>query len=303
MDKRGRSLFIPGVPPAPRRKLFPAHPIYEQTTAVAVRDRGTIKVKGFRLKETLESGQFFRWKEEEGTFTLWTGGQDFQIRQEGSRLRIEGAALDFVDRFLGIPDPVASIRRALGKETALRPAFEAGKGIRILRQDPWECLVAFVTSQVSNIPRITQNLETLVQYLGVPASNGFHFPAPERVKNEKQLRQLGFGFRAKYIAQIAKEVEKGALEGLQDLATAELRKRLTTLPGIGRKVADCIMLFAFGRLEVFPLDTRIRQAMTQLYFRGTKPRGGDDTIQAKAQEKFGLHAGYAQQYLYVWARR
>jgi N-glycosylase/DNA lyase len=300
MDRQGRSLVLPGLPPAPRRKLFPKHPLYEQTTAVAIRDRGTIKVSGFRLKETLESGQFFRWKEEEGTFTIWTHGKDFQVRQEGPRLRIEGASLEFVDRFLGTAHRVASIRRALARDERLRPALETGRGIRILRQDPWECLVAFVTSQVSNIPRITRNLETLARHLGLPASNGFHFPGPKKFRNEKKLRELGLGFRARYLAKIAREVD---LENLEDLSTENLRKCLRDLPGVGRKVADCVMLFAYGRREVFPLDTRIRRAMTRLYFSGRKPRGGDEAIQAKAAEKFGPNAGYAQQVLYMWAGR
>lgn len=259
--------------------------------------------RDFQLEPTLESGQFFRWRRlEKDGFLIVTHGRIFTVQRD----RVMGVPLKFVRRFFSLDHDGAAIAKTLWKHPTLRKALHRYRGLRILRQDPWECLISFMTSVASNIQRITRNLNGLCEALGRPvALDGLSWsamPPPTELCNEAFLRRLGFGFRAKYLVQTAREVQRGALRGLERATTKEARRRLCELPGVAEKVADCILLFAYGRLEAFPVDTWIRRIMTDLYFGGRRPRGGDETIRAFAADRFGPLAGYAQQYLYTWSR-
>lgn len=255
------------------------------------------------VEVTLASGQFFRWRRTGPRFAIATHGRLFLV---DDRLRPEGATADFVRRFFSSDHDSAGIERRLSREPVLREPIRRLRGLRILRQDPWECLVAFITSAASNIPRITRNLDDLCRRLGpelrVNGTPGNTTPSPSAVKDEALLRRLGFGFRARYLVDTAREVQRGMLRGIEKLPTAEARDRLCRLPGVGEKVADCVLLFAYERLESFPVDVRIRRVMIDRYFQGRRPRGGDRTLRRFAMDRFGPLAGYAQQYLYARAR-
>lgn len=250
---------------------------------------------------TLESGQFFRWRRQGERYVIVSHRTIFTAA-DGPRF--QGRAT-LARRFFSLDHDLDRILEPYRRDRHLRRAIDAYPGLRILRQDPWECLVAFVTSIASNIPRITRNLADLCRELGPCVSlNGTGdaaTPAPERLTDGRLLRRLGFGFRARYLVPLARQVERGALD-VDRLPTAEARARLCELPGVAEKVADCVLLFSFERLEAFPVDTWIRRVMTDLYFAGRRPRGGDRAIRAFAADRFGAHAGYAQQYLYHWSR-
>lgn len=254
-----------------------------------------IDAPDFHLRHSLECGQFFGWTREGEGYAIRCGGRRFLCRQEGRRLWVDGAPAGFVRRFLALDHDLRATLRALAGDPRLGPALDRYAGLRILRQDPWESILSFVTSIASNIPRITRNLDGLARQRGKG-----RLPRPGRVGGEPFLRRLGFGFRARYLAAIDRIVTERDLGEMERMETPALRERLIALPGIAEKVADCVLLYGFGRLDAFPVDTWIRKVMIRLYFRGR--RVSDDRIRDLARRRFGPHAGYAQQHLFVHAR-
>ena len=250
----------------------------------------------FSLRATLESGQFFRWRERAGAFDIFLRDRVIAVKQEGDALRFEGADAETVRRFFALDHDLPAIHAALARDPALRDPLERFRGLRILRQDPWECVAAFITSAASNIPRIARNVRDMADLFGTPPA----FPRPEQMGTESQLRALRLGFRARYLAEAGRIARDGRLDRLQSRPSDEVRAALMEFPGIAEKVADCVALFAYGRLEAFPVDTWVRKTMRRLYFRNR--RVTDLRIRAFAARRFGPLAGYAQQYLFVAAR-
>jgi len=216
-------------------------------------------------------------------------------------------------RYLPLPDlPLYAaqfahnrITRVLRRDRRLWEALDAFPGLRILRQDPWECTAAFITSIASNIPRITGNLNDMAREYGSPIRLGsaedHTFPRPDHLDDELGLRRLKLGFRAGYLVQAARLARSGILEEIACQSYEDAKETLMVIPGVAEKVADCVLLFAYGRLNAFPVDTWIRKVMIQLFFKGR--RVPDRAIRAFASERWGDLAGVAQQYLYHWSRR
>lgn len=250
----------------------------------------------FSLRHTLESGQYFRWRRLGEGYEVIRRDRVFRVRQEGDRLRFEGADAGFIRHFFALDHDLPAIHAALGDDPVLRGPLERYRGLRILRQDPWECVAAFLTSMASNIPRITRNVEDMAATFGTPPA----FPRPEQMGTETQLRALRLGFRARYLASAARLALDGRLDRLAGRPHEEVRAELMEIPGIAEKVADCVALFACGRLESFPVDTWVRKTMRRLYFRNR--RATDLRIREFAGRRFGPYAGYAQQVLFIAAR-
>ncbi|HLY10863.1 MAG TPA: DNA glycosylase [Planctomycetota bacterium] len=259
----------------------------------------------FNLKHTLESGQFFRYAEHHGAYLLLRGQRLFRVRQDGETLTYDGADLWFLREFLGLDQDFALIERSLRRDRRLWEALDFAPGLRILRQDPWECTAAFITSIASNIPRISGNIADMAREYGVPirlgAAEGHTFPRPDRLDDEAGLRRLKLGFRAAYLVQAARLARSGILEEIGSLSYDDAKDTLMVIPGVAEKVADCVLLFAYGRLNAFPVDTWIRKVMIRMFFKGR--RVPDRAIRAFASERWGDLAGVAQQYLYHWSRR
>lgn len=258
----------------------------------------------FSLKHSVESGQFFRWTEADGTYTLLRGQRYFRVRQDGESLHYEGADLWFLREFLALDQDFASMEKSLRRDRRLWEALDFAPGLRVLRQDPWECTAAFITSIASNIPRITGNVADMAREYGLPIRLGtlesHTFPRPERLDDEEGLRRLKLGFRAAYLVQAARLARSGILEEIASLAYDDAKETLMVIPGVAEKVADCVLLFAYGRLNAFPVDTWIRKVMIRMFFKGRKVP--DRVIRDFASERWGDLAGVAQQYLYYWSR-
>lgn len=258
----------------------------------------------FNLRHTLESGQFFRWSREGEAYFVQRGLRFFRVRQQGDTLELSGSDRWFARDFFALDHDAASIEDALRRDRRLRPAVEAYRGLRLLRQDPWECTAAFLLSSASNIPRITGNVSDLARRWGrrvrLGTRSSHAFPRPRDLGGEAELRGLRLGFRARYLVHAARLAQSGLLEEASSLPTEEARDTLMVMPGVAGKVADCILLFAYGRLGTFPVDTWIRRVMRELYFGGR--RVPDREIRDFAGERWGDLAGYAQQYLYMWSR-
>ena len=264
-----------------------------------------LHVPQFSLKHCLESGQFFRWTENDGLYSMQRGQRLVRARQEGDTLRYEGADLWFLKEFLALDQDFGPIEKSLRRDRRLWEALDAYPGLRILRQDPWECTAAFITSIASNIPRITGNLNDMAREYGSTLRLGSletrTFPRPDQLEDEAGLRRLKLGFRASYLVQAARLAHSGILEEISSQSYDDAKETLMVIPGVAEKVADCVLLFAYGRLNAFPVDTWIRKVMIQLFFKGRKVP--DRAIRAFASERWGDLAGVAQQYLYHWSRR
>jgi len=250
----------------------------------------------FSLRHTLECGQFFRWRRAGDLYEVTLRDRTFLFGQDGERLLFEGADPAAVRHFFALDHDLPAIHAALGRDPVLAEALERYRGLRIVRQDPWECVAAFLTSMASNIPRITRNVKDMAAAFGTPPA----FPRPEQMGSEADLRALRLGFRARYLAAAARLARDGRLDRLGERPGDGIREALMEIPGIAEKVADCVALFAYGRLESFPVDTWIRKAVRKLYFRNR--RVTDRKIREFARRRFGPHAGYAQQYLFIWWR-
>lgn len=276
-----------------------------------------IEAPGFDLHETLDSGQLFRWwKSPHDGFILAIGDRVFPVRQIGNRLETWTAHQDdkdFLRRFLALNIDIDEIQREVIKGGLPKSIAARWRGLRIVRQSPWECLASFVCSSANNIARIRGMLQRLCKYFGRPVehdgSAGLYppefvshsFPEPDAIEDEPALRRLGFGFRAKYLSQIACMVANGWLDGLDEMDYASAKTHLVELPGVGNKVADCALLFSLGHGEAYPIDTWIRRASWELFFGGKKV--SDAVIHREAIARFGNYAGYAQQYIYHEWRR
>ncbi|MBI4340551.1 MAG: hypothetical protein HY680_11465 [Chloroflexi bacterium] len=263
------------------------------------------------LKATLESGQAFRWGEAEGWYWGVVSGQGYALRQEEGGLRVrssaptEKEAKEALHAFLRLEDDLEAITRdmALG-DGPLSEAVSRHRGLRLLRQDPWECLVSFICSQASNIPRIGRNLRSVAEAYGESAPLEGQalrrFPKPERLAQagEDALYRLGLGFRAGYVALAAQAVGEGRLDlaALRGLPYANAKASLMALRGVGEKVADCVLLFSLDKLEGFPLDRWVRRALADWYGQSEKARYRD--VLAWAQGRWGTRCGYVQQYLF-----
>jgi N-glycosylase/DNA lyase len=259
---------------------------------------------GFSLRHTLESGQYFRYAEQGGVYTVVRGQRYFRVRQDGETLQYDGADLWFLREFLGLDQDYAAIERSLRRDRRLWEALDAYPGLRILRQDPWECTAAFITSIASNIPRIKTNVADMAREYGLPIRLGREeahtFPRPDRLDDEDGLRRLKLGFRAAYLVQAARLARSGILEEIASQTYEDAKETLMVIPGVAEKVADCVLLFAYGRLNAFPVDTWIRKVMIRMFFKGRKVP--DRAIRDFASERWGDLAGVAQQYLYHWSR-
>jgi len=261
------------------------------------------------LRATLRGGQAFRWREHGDAFVGVLGDRPVLLREHPKGVEMEGAAPEATVReYLRLGDPYERDLEALAADPFLAQAITAYRGLRVLRQDPWECLVAFITSANNNVVRIEGLLDRLSLRAGdrVPSPWGTlrAFPGPEAVARlrETTLRSMGYGYRAPYLRETARRIAGGDLD-LAALRTApypEAHAALLALPGVGPKVADCVCLFSLDKGEAFPVDVWIDRVVSEVYFGGAplKPR----EVQAFARERWGARAGLAQQFLFHAAR-
>ena len=267
------------------------------------------------LIRTLQSGQTFRWTWQaagDGA-TLATGvlGHDVvRLRQDGGGLWLlaPAARRAGVLRYLGLgggPDTVRRVETKLAADPVLARVLPSTRGIAILAQDPWEVLVSFIISANNNIPKICRSIDRLARALGRPLGNGtYAFPTPDRLAgaHPRTLAACLLGYRAPYVRAAARLVADGRvrLDALSRLPRDEARECLLEIPGVGEKVADCVLLFGLGQLAAFPIDVWVQRAVERLYFRGRRRRPHE--IRSFAEARFGALAGVAQQHLFCYAR-
>lgn len=289
-----------------------------------------IKVPGFLdLKSTLECGQAFRWRKVCGPDAcIWykgvLGSTGVMVRFDTSSSKLlvlyddkiaetHHALAWEVFNYFSLDDDLKTIYQFLAKADAvharagavMQEAIRHACGLRILRQGPWECLVSYIVSTNKNIPAISKIIQHFCSAMGSPAGLGeYTFPSPERflAAGLDGIRRSKCGYRAPYILDAAAKVLNNEvnLDELSNMPTKEARQQLQTIKGVGPKVADCVLLFGYHRLDVFPVDVWIARSMSHFYM------GGNNVTPKSAREegrrRFGPFAGYAQQYLFNYAR-
>ena len=250
------------------------------------------------LKKTFECGQCFRWNSDEnGIYRGVAGGRALEIWQESNRIVCTAADADvsFWRNYFDLDVNYADSSHCFDEPEYLKACADFGKGIRILRQEPWEALCSFIISQCNNIPRIKKIISTLCSLFGEELPCGLYsFPSAERLAalSEAELSPLRSGYRAAYILSAARAVAEGELDfdKLSSLRSEEAFAEVKKINGVGDKVANCFMLYGLHRMERFPIDVWMKRAL-QRHF----PKDFDPAV-------LGLYAGLAQQYIFYHAR-
>lgn len=300
---------------------------YEKENSVVLKN-----VKNFNIEEILECGQCFRFEKIENLkYKIVAYGKVLYITQTEDSVEFtpcnkedfENIWYDYFDLDTDYNNIIEEISK---NDPIMKSATEYADGIRLLNQEPYECLLSFIISQNNNIPRIKKIIKAMAEtygkslgsYInavnqgwgGMAETHGkslgdeYAFPRLEEIENAtvEDLMELRMGFRAKYIFDCISKLKNGEvdLSKADTLNTDDLRKELISIKGVGQKVADCVLLFSLKRRETFPTDVWIKRVMEHLYFNDEEKDIKE--IHAYAQEKWGKYCGYAQQYLFYYAR-
>jgi len=281
----------------------------------------------FNLDYTLACGQAFRWEKLKGWWRGVLGETVVKIRQNGEALhfqsypkRIDSA---FVWRYFRLDDDLPSIYSGIMKDRYVSEAVKRFRGLRLMRQDPWECLISYICATNKNIPAIRDMISNVCVRFGkkirAEDEEFYTFPKPLDLAQAslRELRLCKLGFRAERVKATSKLVSSGAfdLETLKTMPYERTKKDLMTLPGVGPKVADCVLLFSLDKSEAFPIDVWMKRIILEYYAshferffvekatakKSLSPREYE-VINSFGRKYFGEYVGYAQEYLFHFRR-
>ena len=262
---------------------------------------------GFDLRLTLNCGQVFHWQPRGDGWLGMIGDEPCHIEQQGDRLFVTPGLEEKAFRYLALDHDMRRILDSLPSDDAMRGAAAATCGLRIIRQPFWECIATFITSAQKAVPHITAISHTLRQRYGRAVQFGnetlhaYPTPAALAALEERDLRACALGYRAKNLLKTARMVAEGEidLDQIATLPTDVALIELTRLAGVGEKVANCALLFAYERLGAVPIDVWIARILRETY---RKRRSSPAQLKQFAARHFGPYAGYAQQMLFHHAR-
>ena len=274
--------------------------------------------KDFEPRHIFDCGQCFRWNiQTDGSYTGVFKNNVLNVKKENNKIIFKGICSDniikVINDYFDFDTDYNKIKKELSNvDEYLKESIQFGSGIRILNQDLWETIISFIISANNNIPRIKGIIERISKKYGNKLEwnneEYYTFPTPEQFSkaNVEDLRALGLGFRDKRVYDTTRIIlnnELGLKEFIEEKDVNILREKLLTLPGVGPKVADCIMLFGLKRFEVFPIDVWVRRVMNELYIKNQdETKVNKKEIEKLAMEKYKNLAGLAQQYLFYWKR-
>ncbi len=281
----------------------------------------------FSLEHTLDCGQLFRWQKIGDWWYGVAADKVIKLKQYEEGLIFESFPdtpnSKFIEGYLRLDDDLPSIFAEISKDEHIREAIKRFWGLRLVRQEPWECLISYICATYKSIPAIKKMVNTISRCYGeklnVDGIDFYTFPKPATLAqlNCKDLQGCGLGFRTERVLETAKRVYTGnlSLEALTRMDYPEAKRELLILPGVGHKVADCVLLFSLEKLEAFPIDVWIKRAATNLYAshfdssfikrvsgKGSITPKEYTTIAQFGREYFGNYAGYAQEYLFHFLR-
>lgn len=283
--------------------------VYEKENAVII--EGALD---FDPKHIFECGQCFRWKvEKDDSYTGVAKGRVINVSREGDTVYLKNTNLEDFNKiwksYFDLDTDYSKIKSELkSMDEYLEKATEFGWGIRLLRQDPWEMLISFIISSNNRIPMIQKAIANLSREYGtyIGEYNGidyYDFPTPEQLNKAsiEDIRACSTGFRDKYIKATTERIisENEDVYNYEDLSTEECRKKLMEFNGVGPKVCDCISLFGMQKYDTFPVDVWVKRVMQEFYVEDdmSLPK-----IRKYAIDKFEDLSGFAQQYLFYYAR-
>ncbi|MDQ1280487.1 MAG: N-glycosylase/DNA lyase [Thermoproteota archaeon] len=282
------------------------------------------KATPFNLEHTLDCGQVFRWEKKNDCRYGIVGETIIKLKQEGEKPIFEisqkNGDIDFIRNYFRLDDDLPLVITRISRDAIVQRAVEELYGLRIIRQDPWECFISYICATFSNISRVRGMVWNLSRRFGRKiAYDGltfYTFPSKKSLAEATagELLDCKLGFRARYVREAAKMIEDCDFdfEALKKLSYGEAKKQLLCFPGVGHKVADCILLFSLEKLEAFPIDVWVKRIVSNYYY-GNFPefeliRDKELTprlynrISAFGREYFGEYAGYAQEYLFHYYR-
>lgn len=255
----------------------------------------------FDIEHILDCGQVFRYRKQGDCYTVFAKDKNCLLKRQNDRVIINTNFIDFFVNYFDLNRDYRLIKEKLIKFDGLENAINFGSGIRLLNQDPVEMIISFIISSNNNIPRIKMIIERLCEGLGENKGEYYAFPKLESLQNadESYFKSIGAGYRAKYLAIVSKQLKDFDLDQIAFLETDLARKKLVSLMGVGNKVADCILLFAYKKTDLFPIDTWTKKVYGNLC---DKDSCSANVMSKKLVERFGNLSGYAQQYLYYYYR-
>ncbi|MFB0522997.1 MAG: DNA-3-methyladenine glycosylase [Candidatus Bathyarchaeia archaeon] len=281
----------------------------------------------FDLEHTLGCGQVFRWKKSDGWWYGIVGKKVIKVRQIGEKLEFQifppDCSTDFIENYFRLDDDLLLIISKIDKDQHIRKAIQHSPGLRIIRQEPWECLISYVCGTYKNIPAIKNMIHNLAKKFGekirVDHHNFYTFPKPRDLAGAslEELKKCKLGYRTQYVLNTSRIIQKGEfdLEALRMMDFEKAKLELLQLPGVGQKVADCVLLFSLDKLEAFPVDVWIKRTILHSYSKHFKKSFTEKTlnkpsvapheymeISSFGREYFGEFAGYAQEYLFHYKR-
>jgi N-glycosylase/DNA lyase len=251
------------------------------------------------LDHTLSCGQAFRWKKQDGRWRGIVAGKEIVLHQLDEEIEVRTTLSDrAVRNYFRLDDDTETIFADIGRDRYVAGLLEKYRGLRLLRQDPWECSASYILATYANVPRIIQMVEKVCRTFGTRLSrDAYSFPNPEQIlRKSDKAGTCGLGYRCDRFVQFARSVHEGEIDfrSLRRASYSDCIKELVRYDGIGNKVADCVAIFSLDHLEAFPIDVRIGRALEQRY--GVE--GSYRKVGEWARQHFGRYAGYAQEYIY-----
>ena len=268
----------------------------------------------FDLAASVTCGQVFHWRPLGAGWVGTVGELPLYVEQRGDSLLVPRGCEERAARYFALDHPMEAIYATFPRDPAMDAALAACRGLRIIRQPLWECLASFITSALKQVAHIAQISHLLRTRYGRPVGTVagvelWAYPSPERIAGlqEADLRACGLGFRARSVLETARAVagagqrNEASLEAIRALDRPAGLASICRFRGVGTKVANCVLLFAYEHLDAFPIDVWIERVLRDRYFQA-EPDAPVARLQRFAEEYFGPYGGYAQQYLFQHAR-
>lgn len=254
----------------------------------------------FNPKHIIECGQIFTYEKLDSCYKVFSEDKCAIVEENENCIKIKTNSPKYFEGFFDLKNDYSLIKKELLKFDFMKEPIKFGCGIRILKQNLFEMLISFIISANNNIKRIQLIINRMKEEIGEKKDGYYAFPTREKMltKDEEFFKNIGAGYRAKYLYQVIRQIDEEKLKNFNHLSTEDLRKELIKLMGVGPKVADCILLFGYGRQTVFPVDTWI----CQMYNKFIGKEENKTIMRKKLVDMFGEYSGYAQQYLFYYQR-
>ncbi len=277
----------------------------------------------FWLDVTLCCGQVFRWDKQDDWWYGVSRDDVFKVRQIGGKFEYANVDAKFIEHYFNLSADLQGILNKVNKDSHIRKAIKEYWGLRLIRQDPWECLISYICATYKSIPAIKHMLNNIAKKFGrltvLDGLDFYIFPESEKLATatEKDLLECGLGYRAKYVLKTSQIINQSNFnfEKLRKLPYEEAKRVLMDFPGVGAKVADCVLLFSLDKTEAFPVDVWVKRVIINHYADKLQPElveklslreslssGDYKKLNSFGRSYFGEYAGYAQEYLYHFER-